>query len=206
MVKSRVYRFYTYISRYSHLFYNWHRALEPGEARLTTTATRMAPALFLAYFGSIRQNIKEKLEKLKAIISKSGKAKDKLIRHLRTHSGEKPFLCPHCPCRFSSKGYLKNHVRVHTGEKPYACSMCPYSSTKKYSLSTIHGPNLREERLQGGHCVHAQELTPARRYRRCKVCYARGVRKDTRTMCSHCKVALCQYGCFQVYHTQETYT
>lgn len=69
-----------------------------------------------------------------SLCSYSGKAKDKLIRHLRTHSGEKPFLCPHCPCRFSSKGYLKNHVRVHTGEKPYACSMCPYSSTKKYSL------------------------------------------------------------------------
>ncbi|XP_022710127.1 zinc finger protein 236-like isoform X2 [Varroa jacobsoni] len=36
--------------------------------------------------------------------------------HVRVHTNEKPFACPHCPHRTAQKGNLKSHIKRHHGD------------------------------------------------------------------------------------------
>lgn len=56
---------------------------------------------------------------------------DELARHMRIHTGQKPFKCSICNRAFSRSDHLTTHIRTHTGEKPFSCNVC----CRKFSRS-----------------------------------------------------------------------
>ncbi|XP_014671163.1 PREDICTED: uncharacterized protein LOC106811934 [Priapulus caudatus] len=56
---------------------------------------------------------------------------DMLTRHMRLHTGIKPYTCKVCGQVFSRSDHLSTHQRTHTGEKPYKCPACPYAACRR---------------------------------------------------------------------------
>ncbi|KFP23284.1 Zinc finger and BTB domain-containing protein 7C [Egretta garzetta] len=80
------------------------------------------------------RKIKPKASQQCPICNKVIMGAGKLPRHMRTHTGEKPYMCNICEVRFTRQDKLKIHMRKHTGERPYLCIHCNAKFVHNYDL------------------------------------------------------------------------
>ena len=64
-----------------------------------------------------------------------------LEKHIRIHTGEKPFKCDECPMRFSDASCFRKHKLVHKNEFPFSCRICGMK-TKQSSSLKLHCKSL----------------------------------------------------------------
>nr|XP_034956633.1 zinc finger and BTB domain-containing protein 7C [Zootoca vivipara]XP_034956634.1 zinc finger and BTB domain-containing protein 7C [Zootoca vivipara]XP_034956635.1 zinc finger and BTB domain-containing protein 7C [Zootoca vivipara] len=122
--------------------------------------------LSAAHFGGVfprwpeERKIKPKASQQCPICNKIIMGAGKLPRHMRTHTGEKPYMCNICEVRFTRQDKLKIHMRKHTGERPYLCIHCNAKFVHNYDLKN-----------------HMRIHTGIRPYQ-CKFCYKSFTRSD----------------------------
>ncbi|CCI40142.1 unnamed protein product [Albugo candida] len=74
-----------------------------------------------------------------------------LRRHMRIHTGIKPYRCDYQGCTqcFNTSGNLSRHKRIHSGERPYPC-IVP-ACEKRFNTSTKLKRHMRSHFPEGEH-------------------------------------------------------
>ncbi|KAJ8016956.1 hypothetical protein DPEC_G00012770 [Dallia pectoralis] len=78
--------------------------------------------------------------------------RDKLNMHLRSHTGEKPHKCKYCPYAAADSSSLKKHLRIHYDERPFKCQICPYASRNSSQLTVHLRSHTGDAPFQCGQC------------------------------------------------------
>lgn len=71
------------------------------------------------------------------VCDKSMSSRSDLVKHMRTHTGERPYGCTKCDARFTQLGSLRAHETRHTGVRPFVCQICHRAFSIKERLK-IH--------------------------------------------------------------------
>ena len=74
----------------------------------------------------------------------------KLLDHMRTHSGDRPFHCDVCGRGFSQKNHLTRHTMIHTGERPFSCEFCGRGFYRKDKLTRHRRTHTGESKRSKG--------------------------------------------------------
>ncbi|XP_022129438.2 transcriptional repressor CTCFL isoform X1 [Pieris rapae] len=95
-----------------------------------------------------------------SVCDRAFKTRVSLNNHTNTHNGIKPHICKYCSTPFTTSGELVRHVRYkHTHEKPHRCTQCDYASVELSKLRRHIRCHTGERPYQCPHCTYASPDT-----------------------------------------------
>uniref|UniRef100_A0A8C2WDX9 C2H2-type domain-containing protein n=1 Tax=Cyclopterus lumpus TaxID=8103 RepID=A0A8C2WDX9_CYCLU len=100
------------------------RPKEHTKPRWTKTPTRSARSKDNGCYNEDFYPSKLKGPYCPICVGKRFRDANKLARHMRTHTKEKPFGCPVCVMAFSQSYHMTRHMRKQHGAGRYICPMC----------------------------------------------------------------------------------
>jgi hypothetical protein len=62
--------------------------------------------------------------------------RNRLKKHMRSHSEDRPFECDICHRKFKPPYEINKHKKIHKGEKSHVCGVCGYATVHKAVLKT----------------------------------------------------------------------
>ena len=133
-----------------------HRSLDSNNAKKCHVCGKMYVSMPALSMHILTHNLSHKC----TVCNKAFSRPWLLQGHLRSHTGQKPYLCTVCKKSFADRSNLRAHMQTHSPSKNFQCSRCQKTFAlksylnKHYESSCVRGASSNNTTTQSHPSEH----------------------------------------------------